>query len=157
SALAATGAVLLVISPISAYLGSKDSFKDAEVRAILDPLAALAERRRVAVIGIMHLTKNQQRRVLSRINGSGGFVGVARVVLVVGEDPDRPARRLLASVKNNLGPQAPALAFTISDAGLNWDETPIAGTADELLAQDDALTRTEVNERSHAGQFLRDL
>jgi hypothetical protein len=44
-------------------------YKDAEVRAILTPLAALAEKHRVALVGILHLTKAQQRK--RRVECSG--------------------------------------------------------------------------------------
>jgi putative DNA primase/helicase len=156
-ALAATAAVLAIISPLSAYLGSKDSYKDAEVRAILTPLAALAEKYRVALVGILHLTKAAQRRLLLRAQGSVAFVAQARTVLAVGEDPDTPGRRLLVSVKNNLGPLAPALAFRISEAGLAWEPGIVEGTAEDLLAGDEPASRSETHERDLAVTFLRDL
>ncbi len=154
-ALQSTGAVLLVIDPVSAYLGSKDSYKDAEIRGILSPLAALAERYHVAVVGVLHLTKAAQRRLLLRAQGSVAFVAQARTVLVVGQDPDQPGRRLLASIKNNLGPTASTLVFRISDAGLTWDDQPVDGTAESLLATDEPPTRTDQRERDEAALFLQ--
>jgi bifunctional DNA primase/polymerase-like protein/AAA domain-containing protein/primase-like protein len=151
------GALVVVISPLSAYLGSRDSYKDAEIRGILTPLAALAERRRVAIIGIMHLTKDQQRRLVNRAQGSIAFVAQARTVLVVGKDANTPGRRLLAAVKNNLGRDAPALAFRITDAGLTWEAGPIEGTAEALLATDELASRVECRERDEAMTFLRGL
>ncbi len=156
-ALEQTRALLVVISPLSAYLGSRDSYKDAEIRGLLTPLAALAERRRVAILGIMHLTKAQTRRLLLRAQGSVAFVAQARTVLVVGESADTPGRRLLASAKNNLGPEAPALAFRITDAGLIWEDTPIEGTAEALLAADNPVSRSDRRELDHATTFLRDM
>ena len=147
----------MVISPLSAYLGSRDSYKDAEIRGILTPLAALAERRRVAIIGIMHLTKDQQRRLVNRAQGSIAFVAQARTVLVVGKDANTPDRRLLAGVKSNLGRDAPALAFRITDAGLIWEAGPIEGTAEALLATDEPASRAECRERDEAMTFLRGL
>jgi hypothetical protein len=156
TAIRKTGARTAIISPLSAYLGNKDSYKDAEIRSILTPLAELAERLRVAVVGIMHLTKAQQARLLNRVQSSVAFVGQARTVLVIGEDANTPGRRLLASVKNNLGALAPALAFRISDAGLAWEPTPVEGTADALLAADEVESRSARRERDLACQFLRD-
>jgi len=43
-----TQARLLFIDPIAAYLGSTDSHRDADVRGLMAPLAALAERTDVA-------------------------------------------------------------------------------------------------------------
>jgi putative DNA primase/helicase len=77
-------------------------------------------------------------------------------VLAVGEDPDAPGRRLLVGVKNNLGPIAASLAFRICDDGLRWEGT-VEGTADQLLAVDEAETRSARTERDEAKAFLRDL
>ena len=127
-----TGAGLVTIDPVSAYLGQRDSFRDAEVRGVLAPLAALAERHRVAVVGVMHLTKDQQRRLLHRTAGSIGFVAAARTVFAVGRDPEDEtgARRLVVCVKNNLTVFPPPLAFRISDSGLTWETEPVRSAAD---------------------------
>ncbi len=39
-AITRTRVMAVIISPLSAYLGSKDTYKDAEIRGILTPLAA---------------------------------------------------------------------------------------------------------------------
>lgn len=41
---------LIIIDPISAYLGGIDSHKNADVRSLLAPLAEIAAQYRVAVI-----------------------------------------------------------------------------------------------------------
>jgi len=154
-ALGDTEAALAIVDPLSAYLGPRDSYKDAEIRGLLGPLAALAERLRVAVVGVLHLTKDAQRRILHRAQGSIAFVAAARSVLAVGEDPELPERRLLVAVKNNLAPLAPALAFRIDDHGLGWEAHAVEGAADRLLAIDLPGTRTERRERTDAGAFLQ--
>src|SRR6185503_18027353 len=90
-----------------------------------------------------------------RVQGSVAFLAQARSALAVGPDPDAPDRRLFAHIKNNLGPQAPTLAFRISDAGLAWDDGVVEGGADRLLAAADVLSRGEVTERDEAVTFLR--
>ncbi len=60
---------LVILDPVSAYLGSRDSYKDAEIRGLLSPLAALAERFDVALLAILHLTKAAQRKLLLRAQG----------------------------------------------------------------------------------------
>ena len=104
SAIETAKPLAVIISPLSAYLGSKDRYKDAEIRGLLTPLAALAERTRATIIGVMHLTKAQQ----------GGSSTAARLGRLRRPGPyrpgrsariaDIPGRRLLASIKNNLGP-----------------------------------------------------
>ena len=66
----ATSAVLLIVDPVSAYLGSEDSYKDAEIRGILTPLAALAERAQAAA------QSSRQHRV--RRPGAGSARGRQR-------------------------------------------------------------------------------
>lgn len=104
---------LVIIDPLSAYLGKTDSYKDAEVRAVLAPLAKLAETYHVAIIGIMHLTKNEERRAIARAPGSIGFVAAARAVFAVGRDRTDPTRRLVAPVKMNFAAKPPALSFRL--------------------------------------------
>jgi RecA-family ATPase len=49
---------LIVIDPLSAYLGGTDSHSNAEIRGLLSPLGAMAARRGVAVSAITHLRKS---------------------------------------------------------------------------------------------------
>jgi putative DNA primase/helicase len=149
-----TSATLVGIDPLSAYLGDRDSYKDSEIRGLLGPLAALAERTRVAIIGIIHLTKDQQRKALYRALGSIAFVAAARVVLAIGKDPEDEDRRILVPVKNNLATPSPALAFTLKQGTLEWYAEPVKGVdADALLspAGDDR------GERQDAKAFLEEL
>jgi hypothetical protein len=66
---------MIVIDPLSAYLGYKDSYKDAEIRGLVRPLADLADRRRVAVFAVLHMNKAEQFKALYRAQGSIAFVG----------------------------------------------------------------------------------
>ena len=117
---------LFVVDPISAFMGDGDSHKNAEVRAVLGPLADLAERHRLAVLGITHLTKGQAKAI-NRIIGSIAFVAAARAAWLIGEDPDTPERRLFLPVKNNLG-KAGGLAYRLvgedQATRIEWD--PVA-------------------------------
>ncbi len=155
------GAVLMVIDPVSAYLGGKtDSFKDADVRRILTPLAALAERTRVAVVAVMHLTKDAQRKVMYRGQGSLGFVAAARAVFALAPDPDDGTRRLLLAIKMNVAALPPGLAFHLTaDAGsaarLEWDAAPVNVDAETALAG--PAGAEERSERAEAKDFLADL
>src|SRR5262249_7965080 len=111
----------------------------------------------VAINGVLHLTKDQQRKLLMRAQGSIAFVAQARVVLAVGEDPENQGRRLLVGVKNNLGQIAPSLAFRLGDDGIAWEADEVPGNADALLAVDEGGSRSERRERDGAAEFLRRL
>jgi len=105
-----TRARVVIIDPLSAYVGDADSHRDSEVRGLLAPLALLADRQRVALIGVMHLSKGQNRPAVYRPGGSIAFAAAARLVLAAALDPERDDQRLLVSVKQNICAPAPALA-----------------------------------------------
>lgn len=154
--IARTGAMLVNIDPLSAYLGGRDSYKDAEIRALLAPLAALAARTGVAIVGVMHLTKDQQRRAIHRALGSVAFVAASRIVLAVAQDPEGQERRLFAPVKNNLVAPPPTLAFTLNGGVLSWYAEPVAGVdADAVLSH--GASREDREEGRAAEEFLREL
>jgi hypothetical protein len=45
------GAIAVIVDPMTSYLGKVDSHKNAELRAVLEPLAELAARLGVAIVG----------------------------------------------------------------------------------------------------------
>jgi putative DNA primase/helicase len=162
AALRTTGASYASIDPLSAYLGTTDSHKDAEVRGLLAPLADLAETYRVAIAAVLHLTKDAARRLIARASGSMAFAAAARIVLAVGTDPDDETKEriFLVPVKNNLGRKAPGLAFRISDAGLCWEAHALPSTISaENLLDSAALpaSREDAVQRHEAEDFLRRL
>jgi hypothetical protein len=134
------GVRLLVIDPISGFLGNVDSHNNCEVRAVLAPLAKLAETYRVAVVVINHLTKKAGAKAVYRSQGSLAFVAAARAAWAVALDPDDDQRRLLLPVKLNLA-SATGLAYRITDAGIEWEDGPVLVSVDEL--DDDSETPRE--------------
>ena len=160
AAIVGTGAIMVGIDPLSAYLGKTDSYKDAEVRGLLAPLAALAERRNVAVVGIMHLSKDSQRRALYRAQGSLAFVAAARAVFVVTADQDNPDRRLFLPLKLNVAAKPLGLAFSIpyDSAGtsrLVWSTDPVEIDVEDALG--DPQFPEDREEQRTATNFLWDL
>ena len=83
---------LVVIDPITAYLGSADSHNNAEMRSLLAPLSAvLAARTGVALLAINHLNKANQGPAIYRSMGSVAFAATARSTLAVLADPYDPS------------------------------------------------------------------
>ena len=149
-----TDARLLVIDPIAAYVGSTDSHRDADVRGLMAPLAALAERTDVAIHGVMHLAKSTQRPAIYRAVGSIAFAAAARLVLAVACDPERDGRRILAPIKSNLAVPPAALAYALGDNRLVWEAEPVSDVDIDALLAGPALDRQE---RREAEAWLRDL
>lgn len=148
-------AVLVVIDPLSAYLGEKDSYKDAEVRRVLGPLSMMAERTGVAVVGIMHLNKNEQRKALYRALNSIAFVAAARAVFAVAEDQDTEGRILFLPLKMNLAPKPPGLAYRLDGPRIVWDAEPVTADAESALRGADLPE--ERAERVQAVEVLKEL
>jgi putative DNA primase/helicase len=52
------GAVrLIIVDPISAYMGGADGNGNVETREVLEPLAETADRLRIVVVAVTHLNK----------------------------------------------------------------------------------------------------
>jgi hypothetical protein len=135
---------LIDIDPITAYLGDTDSHRNAEVRAVLTPLAGLAARYRAAVLAISHLRKSLDGDAILRISGSLAFVAAARAAYLVVADPKHRDRRLFLPAKNNLGTDRSGYAYSIVPHSLpstgittcrvEWESESVTISADEVLA-----------------------
>jgi hypothetical protein len=114
-ALARTGARLVVIDPIMAFLDPRiASSSDQSVRRALLPLADLAEKHSCAVLLLRHLNKSGTFRSIYRGGGSIGLLGACRSGWLIARDPTQPDRCVLAQVKNNLAAVQPSLVYTVS-------------------------------------------
>ena len=149
---------LVVIDPITAYLGGIDSHKNAELRGLLAPLSDLASRHRVAVVAVTHLNKNSAGPAIYRSMGSLAFVAAARAVWAVTKDADDPHRRLVLPVKINLAADVLGLAYEIRSAEsgetavVAWEPDPVEVSADEALGSD----RGHADDGEDAASWLRE-
>jgi KaiC/GvpD/RAD55 family RecA-like ATPase len=154
---------LVIIDPITSYMGMIDGHRTTDVRAVLEPLAAFAERHNVAVLAISHPPKATQAKALHAVTGSLAFVAAARLVFLAIEEPETTTgRRLLLAVKNNLGPKAKGLGFRlehrivkkgIAASRVTFDTVPVTLTADQALATAGAGTTTKA--LNEAVEFLK--
>ena len=152
-----TEARLIIIDPLTAYLGDKDSHKNAELRGLLGPLAAMAAECRVAVVCVSHLNKKEGPSALHRSIGSIAFQATARAGWVIGRDPDdeEGTRRVMLPTKMNLCKEAPGIAFRIIDGRVVWDTEPVRCTeSDVLSARPGSEGQSAV---SDASEFLKEI
>lgn len=156
---------LVVIDPISAYLGDTDSHKNADVRALLTPLTKLAEQYSVAVVCVSHLNKGgASSEALMRVTGSLAFVAASRAAFVIAKDPQNMRRRVFLPAKNNIGNDQSGLAFSIESvllqgdittSHIRWEAKAVTDmTADQALAPD---LPGENTGQDVAVEWLRDL
>ena len=143
--------VLIIIDPVSSYMGKGDSHKNTEVRQVLEPVGEMATRMRVAVLTVTHFSKggnNNTTKALHRFIGSIAFIGAARAGFAVMEDPDVKGRRLFLHAKNNLARPPQGLAYKLEErvavpaqdgaeaiyaSAIVWDDAPVEQTADDVL------------------------
>lgn len=101
------GIKLIIIDPISNYLGDVSMVAEQEARSILIPLKRLAGRRGIAVVVVMHLNKKNELDAISRVGGAMAFIGVARSSWMFirdasGEEGEVKDSFSMARIKSNL-------------------------------------------------------
>ncbi len=131
---------LVILDPVSAYLGGGESNNNADIHHTLAPVQAMAEARGVAVVAITHLTKRANVSVLYRAMGSLAYVAASRAVWAVAPDREAAGRMLFLPVKCNLVGGATGLAYRIVPSPDNpavptvaWEPEPVAITAEEAM------------------------
>ncbi len=127
-----TGAKLLILDPLSSYIGPVSINAANEVRPAFNHLIRTAKDLGCAVVVVDHLNKNQLADALYRNNGSIDKVGAARSVLTLVKDKDDPSLRYLVQTKANLAPMGHGFSFSVGDEGIDFLEE-IEADADELL------------------------
>ena len=128
---------LIVIDPISAFHAGRDGNNNAEMRELLSPLRAMAERRGVAIVLVTHLRKAAGIQAVNAIVGSIGLVGAARTAWMVarerGEEGEESDRRLFVPIKNNVGNDRTGFAFTIDRGRVAFEAEPVDMNGDDVL------------------------
>ena len=150
-----TGAKLLVLDPLQAYLGAEvDMHRANEVRPILKRLGAVAEQMGCAVILIRHLNKMQGQKSGHRGMGSVDFQAAARSVLLVGRTKEDPQLRIVVPDKSSLAPEGESIAFALDpEQGFQW-KGYCAYNAEELLGGSTKQVQTKTMQ---AEETLRNL
>ena len=116
-------AKLLILDPLSSYIGENCSMNNAnETRAEFNHLIAVAKDTGCAIVIIAHMNKMKDNNPLYRTNGSIDIAGAARSILAITRTPNKeaPAERYLVQVKSNLAPTGSAILFEVAEKGVNF-------------------------------------
>ena len=105
---------LLVIDPLSAYMGRADSHNEGDVRKVLAGVAEIAQQSRAAVLAVRHFRKGSSDTPQPRVIGSVAFTAAARAVYSVTADPDDDEQRLVICLKCNLAADTTGYSFNIA-------------------------------------------
>jgi hypothetical protein len=160
--------VLVIVDPVSSYMGKTDSHKNSEVRGVLEPLSDMADRTRTAILTITHFSKAgaaSSTKALHRFIGSIAFTGAPRAAFAVIDDAENEGRKLFLHAKNNLAAPPQGLAFRLEQtivadnivaSRVAWDGEPVIITANQALAAEAAGDDSRTA-RGDAEEFLREL
>ena len=121
TAIKRTGARVLILDPIQAYLGgTMDMNRANEARDMTKRLSLLAEKYKCAILLIGHMNKAGGNKAAYRGMGSIDFFAVARSVLLVGRIEGEPDLRAVVQIKNNLAAFGHSKAFRLTETGFEW-------------------------------------
>ena len=152
-------AKLLILDPMSSYIGGDCSMNNAnETRTEFNHLIAVAKDTGCAIVIIAHMNKAKDTSPLYRTNGSIDIAGAARSILAVTRTGNKgnPAERYLVQVKSNLAPMGSAILFEVADKGVNFLDELELSAEDAFAASAPRLGRPNDRETA-AMDFIRGL
>ena len=88
------------------------------------------------------------------LRGPTEISATLRTEFLAGTSPDAPSQPALLQIKSNLGPLAPALSYTIDDAGSFYWTGLSTLTREDMLA--DRPTGAGLPQRKFTGEWLRE-
>jgi hypothetical protein len=159
---------MVFLDPIATMVDG-DLLKDQDAKKCLTPIASVADRTGVAIVGVRHYTKGLSTKAINKGGGSLGVIGVARLGANFEchpddwELPDSEKRIVMALSKANISGHIPSLVFKKVATGPMLEKVKVEwlGTCDldaNALARASANAGKEENPRADAAtSFIREL
>lgn len=155
---------LVVVSPITSYLGSVEQNSNEQVRnEIIYPLKTLSETLGCAVVILKHPNKDWRNAdPLERIGGSAAWTEAMRCVVFIGKDPDEDVdeknpRRCAHWIKFSIGPTPEPLSWRVcADSGtptISYLTDPVTFSASEMLVGS-RKSEERKSKREHAAEWI---
>jgi len=152
-----TGAKLLILDPLSSYIGDCSMNAANEVRLRFNYLIRVAKETGCAIVIISHMNKKEDVSALMRTVGSIDIVGAVRSVITVIPDKIDPSKRYMVMTKSNLAPMGSGIAFELTENGISFLEE-VNATADELMHSYGSSAIGRPDERTQeAVAFIRNM
>ncbi len=153
---------LVIVDPISAYLGNTDSHVNASVRALLAPLSQFAAQYKCTVDAINHLNKSNTRGpVIYKSIGSIAFTAQARAVWAVAKDKENPESEELffLPIKMNIGPEKGSFKYRIAvddqeRAYIKWNPQRVDADVNRIMQADSSDDGEPVGALEEAMEFI---
>ncbi|MCL2120597.1 MAG: hypothetical protein FWH27_19480 [Planctomycetaceae bacterium] len=125
------------------FTADKNPYRDHEVRAILDPIGRVLQRKKVTLLLLMHHTKADQGAAQNLVSTSVGWINRARAVWQIHKDvEDEDLRLFVPTPKTNdcVNPTAwsfriEASSFDAQVGKVRIEDTGLDKTADDILQE----------------------
>ncbi|HEU5434649.1 MAG TPA: hypothetical protein VFU81_23445, partial [Thermomicrobiales bacterium] len=143
---------LLVIDNLEAWAGNyHEPPSSALLGFLLAQLTELATQAEIAIVALAQLPRAGGQAAARKLDQ---LTALSPVVYLAASDPERPSRKLLLPVKNNLAPPS-AASFELAGERVIWSDAPLDASADEFIAP--LSRRLEArHERESAARWLLD-
>lgn len=133
-------AELVVVDVFSAFVGEGlNQNADSDMRRLLSPLSAMAERTQAVILLLAHMNKKTGTSSMYRAGGSIAIIGAARSAFAVAPNPEDPTEKVMVPLKHNLGPKPHSLTYRIESAGevgrIAWGEQSSLQASDVLAGE----------------------
>lgn len=139
---------LIIIDPISSYMGAVDSHNNSEVRGAIAPLGELASELKASIVLLNHFNKNTtEKNAVTRVTGSIAFAAIARAMFVVMNAPDDERQndneKWFLPAKNNISKHKKGFAYTIDSVMVDdkYDMSRIKWGREITTSASDALAK----------------
>lgn len=154
---------LIIVDPITSYIGDIDDNKNVEVRKMYSKLIGIARKHECAIILNTHLAKGaigKGGKAAHKVLGSIAYTAAARAVYFVNFDDDSKTKRKVVPSKNNYGNDKDGFAYfvekikdnEITTTCINFSDEKVCESVDDLFSDDDSkFAKTELH---RAKEFL---
>lgn len=154
---------LIIVDPITSYIGDIDDNKNVEVRKMYSKLISIARKHQCAIILNTHLSKGsvgKGGKAAHKVLGSIAYTAAARAVYFVNFDDDSKTKRKVVPSKNNYGNDKDGFAYfievvkdgNIKTTCIKLSDEKVKESVDDLFSDDD--TKYEKTELHRAKEFL---
>jgi putative DNA primase/helicase len=135
---------MIVFDPLSENVEA-DENSNAQIRAALQPLVALAQELNVAIVAVLHQSKKTDLSLVQRIAGASSYVQLGRHILGVMNDPDDDTvgmerRRVMVVAKNSYGEERVGQKYRVTtrlsgQPGIEWIAGVVEVDADRIATR----------------------
>jgi hypothetical protein len=107
---------VLILDPITSYLGGANLNKDEEIRPLMDKLILLGQRTGLTILALVHSNKRSDVDAVEKVMGASSVAAGARAVWTIGKDADDPSLYRMGLAKGNVIKKKGGFEFQIVDA-----------------------------------------